>query len=102
MIPHTLCIGPSGQIQMSSSVFLDSDFDWLLSDGVDRVGQFSGSELFHGWREPSMMTWLTVSLVTWFPGVASSEENGDDGRPPVWDCRAMYIYRGPDRTAVSV
>ena len=49
MIPHTLCLGPSGQIQMSSSVFLDSDFDWSLSDGVDRVGQFSGSELFHGW-----------------------------------------------------
>ena len=49
-----------------------------------------------------MMTWLAVSLVTWCPGVASSEENGDDGRPPVWDCRAMYIYMGPDRTAVSV
>ena len=38
-----------------------------------------------------MMTWLAVSLVTWCPGVASSEENGDDGRPPVWDCRAIYI-----------
>ena len=99
MIPHTLCIGPSGQIQMSSSVFLDSDFDWLLSDGVDRVGQFSGSELFHGWREPSMMTWLTVSLVTWCPGVASSEETGMTGGRQFG---TAGLYRGPDRTAVSV